>query len=122
MGRTYRIAAAAGLVVAIALLAGAFRGGGHSTGFTSKFSAGEREAQPGASGAALVGEGPVGGLEAYLSASRTYPANDIPLAVAARRRRHSSRSRRRTRTAATRAQRATSGSSTARPRMQPSPA
>ena len=97
MGRTYRIAAAAGLVVAIALLAGAFRGGGHSTGFTSKFSAGEREAQPGASGAALVGEGPVGGWEAYLPASRTYPANEIPPASPPRRRRHSRRSRRRTR-------------------------
>ncbi len=83
MGRTYRIAAAAGLVVAIALLAGAFRGGGHSTGFTSKFSAGEREAQPGASGAACR-RGPGRRWEAYLSASRTYPANEIPPAVAAK--------------------------------------
>src|SRR3954447_6628180 len=84
MGRTYRIAAAAGLVLAIALLAGAFRGGGHSAGVTSQFSAGEREGQTGATGAAVVGEGPLGGFEAYLSASRTYPANEIPPAVAAK--------------------------------------
>ena len=81
--RTYRVAAAAGLVLAVALLAGAFRGGGHA-GFTSKFAGGEREAAASASSGTVVGEGPLGGWEAYLAAARTYPANEIPPAVAER--------------------------------------
>ena len=30
---------------------------------------------------ATVGEGPLGGLEAYLSGQRTYPADEIPPAI-----------------------------------------
>jgi hypothetical protein len=78
------VAAAAALVLAVALVAGAFRGSGGHTSFSSKFAGGEHEAVASASSGTVRGEGPLGGFEAYLSAARTYPADEIPPAVAER--------------------------------------
>jgi len=58
-------------------------------GHSSKWVAGDPDsaaAKPGGADSAETtpGEGPVGGLEAYLAAQRTYPATVIPPAIAAR--------------------------------------
>src|SRR3954451_17464610 len=70
------------LLAATAAIAAAFSTGS-SERHVSKFNGGDPDARVNSSGT-IVGEGPLGGFEAYLSASRTYPADVIPPSVAAR--------------------------------------
>src|ERR1700756_5616894 len=51
--------------------------------FVSKFAGGDPDQVQAATSATTPGEGPVGGWEAYRSAARTYPADEIPPAVVA---------------------------------------
>ena len=76
MGRTYRIAAAAGLVVAIALLAGAFRGGGRWTGFTWSFWPASARRSRARRAPPLSARARSAVARPTSSASRTYPANE----------------------------------------------
>src|SRR5947207_14640493 len=64
---------AGSLALFLVLFAG--RSTGSGPGFVPKLGPGENAAES-------AGEGPLGGYEAYLSASRTYPANVIPPRVA----------------------------------------
>jgi hypothetical protein len=84
-GRTYGIIGGVAAISAIAWIALAVSTGGTARPhfYISKFASGEREAQAG-SPQAKVGEGPLDGFDAYQAAARTYPANVIPPAVAAK--------------------------------------
>src|SRR5437867_1175630 len=70
---------AAGILAASSALAIVLATGGSQSRQLAKFATGEPYAA--ASPADSPGEGPVGGYEAYLSAARTYPANEIPPSV-----------------------------------------
>ena len=79
--RTLRIAVGA---AALVTLTGAAVGSWmwlHPEPFVGKFAGGDPDQQ--LSSATTPGEDPVGGFEAYLSAARTYPANEIPPQVVA---------------------------------------
>ena len=89
--------AAAAIAVVVA-----FATGSTESRHFAKFAGGDPDAA--ASQKDTPGEGPVGGLEAYFSAQRTYPADEIPPAVAEKPRRRSTRSRGRTPRTATRRQ------------------
>src|SRR3954451_7703662 len=83
-GRKHRIIAIVGALVvlaATAVLAGAFSARS-SERHVSKFNGGDPDARVNSKGT-VIGEGPLGGFEAYLSAARTYPADVIPPSVAA---------------------------------------
>src|SRR2546425_2909698 len=66
-----------GILAASSALAIVLATGGSQARQLGKFAAGD----PTASRTDTPGEGPVGGYDAYLSAARTYPANEIPPSV-----------------------------------------
>jgi hypothetical protein len=74
----YGITGGVAAVAAIAAFALAFSSGGavRSQSINAKSASGDAD-----SAAAAPGEGPSQGVEAYLAAQRTYPAQEIPLAV-----------------------------------------
>jgi hypothetical protein len=78
MRRMYGITGGVAAVAAIAAIALAFSSGGavRQQSINTKFASGDAD-----SAAAAPGEGPSQGVEAYLAAQRTYPAQEIPLAV-----------------------------------------
>ena len=81
--RRFRLAAGAATLTAAALTAVALvvvLGGSEHERFASKFAGGDPDAHA-TGGTATPGEGPTGGWDAYLAASRTYPANVIPPAL-----------------------------------------
>jgi hypothetical protein len=83
-GRTFGFIGGLAALAAIATFAIAVSSGGSARPhLQSKFGSGDLDAEA-ANLDATVGEGPLNGYEAYLAAQRTYPANVIPPAIAAR--------------------------------------
>ena len=77
-GRTYRVIGGVAALLAIATFAIAISSSGSARPhLQSKFARGDVDAEA-ANQDATPGEGPLDGLEAYLAAQRTYPANVIP--------------------------------------------
>jgi hypothetical protein len=79
--RKYVVLAAAAVIGVLAIVHLAGSSGGSTTSHLSKFARGGTERQAGGA-QATAGEGPMNGWEAYLSASRTYPADVISPAIA----------------------------------------
>src|SRR5206468_2112781 len=77
---TLRIAVGASALLALVGVAAVVGPSLYHEPFVSKFAGGDPDQ---ASSATTPGEGPVGGWEAFLSAMRTYPADEIPPAVVA---------------------------------------
>ena len=74
--RTLRIAVGAAALVSLTGLAAGSWMWLHPEPFVGKFAGGDPDQQ--LSSATTPGEGPVGGVEAFWSAARTYPADEIP--------------------------------------------
>jgi len=81
--RTLRIAVGATALVTLAGVAAVLGTWSFREPFVSKFAGGDPDMVQTANSATTPGEGPVGGWEAYVAASRTYPADVIPPAVVA---------------------------------------
>src|SRR5437870_9682763 len=69
----------AGMLAVASVVAFVLATGGSQPTKLAKFASGDPDAA--ASLANSPGEGPIGGFDAYLSAARTYPANEIPPSV-----------------------------------------
>jgi hypothetical protein len=76
-GRTYGIIGGVAAISVIAAIAFAVSTGSSTRLQVAKFAAGDPD-----SAQATPGEGPIGGLDAYLAAQRAYPAQEIPPAIA----------------------------------------
>jgi len=84
-GKAFRIIGGVAALAAIATLAIAVSSGGQARPhLTATKSAHEEESARSSGRQATPGVGPADGYEAYLAAQRTYPANVIPPAIAAR--------------------------------------